>query len=1058
LRGEAEAISHLNTIGLLQNMESTKRAIEEYFPIVEINRLAIPERNSFKPIYQMHKWFARRASCVFRAILLGAMKPAGTDIMEEFYKDHTHDPDTNGKVILDPFMGGGTTVVEALRLGCKVIGIDLNPVAWFIVKTEVEPVNIDSLKEAFERLANRPTSSGKTVREELLSHYKTKCPCCNNGNAKTASNGSQADIIYTFWVKSAICTNSLCKKEVPLFSDYTIAQKSPSIRYYQDISCPKCKKTFDWEVEPASLVGESRLMIKGPESAGIGRSNKRWAYSPKPPVVCPWCEEQVTPGPSLANEGKKSGNKNKLVRKKVPLNVLYCPNCAEVWQIRGSLEEEVTCPTCRKVYNPYEGNVPEKGKFVCPACGAKDRIINSIRKLPKEELLPIHPYAIEGYCSICGGDKEEDEEEEENLFNSNLGIPLSECAKKVVIVEKDSQSVKEHDCRISKNNGKFFKKISPADIARYQEACSKWQGEKDTLPYPNQKIPDGQETHRLLEHHYYYWHQMFNPRQLLCLSTLLKAIDEESGQTLKEMLLSAFYGALEGNNLFCRYTIAGGSKSQGIFSRHDFQPKLDLTENNVWGSEYGHGPFGNKFNLVLEGKEFYRNPFDRKFTGNRDKKGNPILKNFYPGDTVDKNKEQAILHSTDSRALFSILGNEKFDFIITDPPYASNVNYSELADFFYVWLRLILAKTYNSFAPELTPKAKEIIVNPTRGLTEADFKLGLQAVFEECNRKLSDKGPLLFTFHHGEGKAWEALLEAVCDAGFEIDSIYPIQGEAETSLHLMDKQSISYDLIHLCKKRPSNASITTRSWAGIRQEIRRRAREEIEMIEAGRYGRDPLSPGDVNMILIGKCLELYSRHYGAVVDHEDNPVPLSEALKQIKGLVDQLTAKEKPLPSELTDLDPESYIYLISLCEKREIKSDEVHKATRGILEIEDLMKAALITKGRVKGGRTYEVKSPMERYSSLSEMFQGEKVNPQTEMFGEDRKSPNSKHYFIDKIHFLMALAETKESLIPWLEKWRGESREIRAACAFLSEKRKEFAPVLAKITKMMEAGPLFR
>jgi len=83
-----------------------KRAIEEDFPIVEINRLAVPERNSFKPICQMHKWFARRASCVFRAILLGAFKPAGTNIMEEFYKDHSHDADTNGKVILDPFMRG----------------------------------------------------------------------------------------------------------------------------------------------------------------------------------------------------------------------------------------------------------------------------------------------------------------------------------------------------------------------------------------------------------------------------------------------------------------------------------------------------------------------------------------------------------------------------------------------------------------------------------------------------------------------------------------------------------------------------------------------------------------------------------------------------------------------------------------------------------------------------------------------------------------------------------------------------------------------------------------
>ncbi len=138
------------------------RAIEVGFPIVEINRLAVPERNSFKPIYQMHKWFARRASCVFRGILLGALKPAYgpdgtlTDLMAEFYKDHTHDPDTAGSS--GSLHGGGTTVVEALRLGCRVIGIDLNPVAWFIVKTEVEPVDLAELQAAFQRLSERPVA------------------------------------------------------------------------------------------------------------------------------------------------------------------------------------------------------------------------------------------------------------------------------------------------------------------------------------------------------------------------------------------------------------------------------------------------------------------------------------------------------------------------------------------------------------------------------------------------------------------------------------------------------------------------------------------------------------------------------------------------------------------------------------------------------------------------------------------------------------------------------------------------------------------------------------
>ena len=71
--------------------------------------------------------------------------------MAEFYKDHSRDPDTVGKSILDPFMDTGTTVVEALRLGCNVVGIDLNPVAWFIVKTEVGPVDLDELQAAFAK-------------------------------------------------------------------------------------------------------------------------------------------------------------------------------------------------------------------------------------------------------------------------------------------------------------------------------------------------------------------------------------------------------------------------------------------------------------------------------------------------------------------------------------------------------------------------------------------------------------------------------------------------------------------------------------------------------------------------------------------------------------------------------------------------------------------------------------------------------------------------------------------------------------------------------------------
>ena len=520
-----------------------KRAIEESFPIVEINRLAVPERNAFKPIYQMHKWFARRASSVFRAILLASMKPAGTDIMEEFYRDHTDDPDTKGVKILDPFMGGGTTVIEALRLGCHVTGIDLSPVAWFIVKTEAEPVDIDELKKAFKRLEERKTLSGKPLKEEILSHYKTECPCC--GAVK-----EDADIIYSFWVKSAICTNPNCKQEVPLFNNYIISKKSPTIRYVPDHKCSKCKKQFDLDVEPASVIAENSLNINSSkDSSGEQRSNKRWALLDylTNNVTCPWCSKE--------NIEKSIGTVKKQ-KKKVPLSVLLCPHCYSVWQYRGTLPDEVSCPACKKQYNPNKGNIPSKGEFICSTCGTKDKIINSIRKLPREQLLPTRLYAIEGYCSVCAG--------------KDKGL-LGEILKKNEI---------SHSCNINKNNGKFFKRINPSDIKKYQEAEQRWEKEKDTLPYPKSNIPNGQETHRLLEHHYIYWHQMFNPRQLLCLSTLLKAIDKEENQVLKEMLLSGFFTTLESNNVFTRHR-ADANKTEGVFARHDFQPKATLAEGNV---------------------------------------------------------------------------------------------------------------------------------------------------------------------------------------------------------------------------------------------------------------------------------------------------------------------------------------------------------------------------------------------------------------------------------------------------------------------------------------------
>ena len=178
-------------------------ALETEFPATEISRLA--ERESWRkelnrPAYHIHKWWATRLGSVFRGITLGALTGAGSDIWETFYKHH-HLKD---KVVLDPFMGSGTTLGEALKLGARAIGCDINPVSTFLVRQALTRVDEAELRNAFVELE-------VAVAPEIRRYYTTRDP----------KTGQDIPVLYFFWCKTVTTPRG---EVVPLFSRYVFAQ------------------------------------------------------------------------------------------------------------------------------------------------------------------------------------------------------------------------------------------------------------------------------------------------------------------------------------------------------------------------------------------------------------------------------------------------------------------------------------------------------------------------------------------------------------------------------------------------------------------------------------------------------------------------------------------------------------------------------------------------------------------------------------------------------------------------------------------------------------------
>ena len=455
-------------------------------------------------------------------------------------------------------------------------------------------------------------------------------------------------------------------------------------------------------------------------------------------VRCEACRKEITllPGYVLAYAGRH------------PRNVLMCWNCGDLTEL-----DDLSAPT------------------PCRGCG---------------ELLRRSGRAGKGRCTCeCG--------HEQSYPSRENGLPKH----RMVAIEYHCES-----CR-PRHRGRFLKTPDARDRECYAAAVRALEA-TPMRTVPDERIPAGDETARLHRWGYRSYSEMFNSRQLLGLGTLGRLITEVEDERVREALATNLSDLVRYQNMACRYD-ARALKSLDVFSVHGFPVGLVQCESNLLGirrsasrTNVGSGGWTNIVDKFLKAKQFCNNPFEIRYEGNR-KRIVPV-----PGEWIGaaRNRNGAagsrIVELQASSSTTAALPDRSLDAVLTDPPYFANVQYAELMDFCYVWLRK-LVRGDKAFVADTTRNPEELTGNVTLNRGLEHFTEGLSAVYRRMERALKPGRPFVFTYHHNALDAYYPIAVALLDAGLACTASLPCPAEMSGSIHIHHTDSSIIDTVFVCR-------------------------------------------------------------------------------------------------------------------------------------------------------------------------------------------------------------------------------------------------------------------
>ncbi len=370
--------------------------------------------------------------------------------------------------------------------------------------------------------------------------------------------------------------------------------------------------------------------------------------------------------------------------------------------------------------------------------------------------------------------------------------------------------------RKAQHAGRFFKKPDQQDLDRVAAAAARFTG-LQTQFIPQDVIPPGDETDRLHRWGYRHYRELFSSRQLLALELSARHIAAIPDTRIRHALATNLSDLLRYQNLLCRYDTMA-LKSLDIFSVHGFPVGLVQCESNILGirnnggAGVGSGGWVNIIDKYTKAKRYCDAPFEVRHQGGR-KTLVPIAGEWI-GEQRDGERRRGIRVHCASSTLETAADTEtdlpdnSLDAVFTDPPYFGNVQYAELMDFCYVWLRRLVGNQWEGFARESTRSDLELTGNVTDDRDLTHFAEGLAAVYGRMARALKPGAPLAFTYHHNRIEAYFAVGVAILDAGLVCSASLPCPAEMSGSIHIHGTASSIIDTILVCR----TTGNTRRQW------------------------------------------------------------------------------------------------------------------------------------------------------------------------------------------------------------------------------------------------------